>query len=325
MHVLSLRRPAKPAVVRFGAIYRESVITYFASLDRQTAILDTKFSLNSADVRRRFDQAATTFDSADFVHAVTRDGLFTRLDGLVIDASLVVDLGCATGAATRPLSKHFRGARILSVDLSPNMLGRCSTRRGWFTRASYVQADARALPLADKSVDVVFSNLLLPWIDQPAAAAAEVSRVLREGGLFVFSTLGPDSLLELRHAWADVNEHEHVNHFLDMHDIGDTLVQCGLRDPVLDVDKLSVTYSNANALFRDLTAVGARNCLADRQRSLTGRVAFDRMRRQLESNPGASKIRFDLELVYGHCWGSGGYPGHADVRIDATSIPRRSR
>lgn len=296
-----------------------------ASPHRQTAILDTKFSLNSADVRRRFDQAATTFDSADFVHTVTRDGLFTRMDGLIVDASLVVDLGCAIGAATRQLAKHFRGARILSIDLSANMLGRCSTRRGWFTRASYVQADARALPLADRSVDVVFSNLLLPWIDNPAVAAAEVSRVLREGGLFVFSTLGPDSLLELRRAWADVSEHEHVNRFLDMHDIGDALVKSGLRDPVLDVDRLSVTYSNANALFRDLSAVGARNCLAERQRSLTGRDAFDHMRRQLESASGRSKICFDLELVYGHCWGSGVRQDPADVRIDATSIPQRGR
>ncbi|MDH3748198.1 MAG: methyltransferase domain-containing protein [Gammaproteobacteria bacterium] len=285
--------------------------------------MDTKFSLNSADVRRRFDQASTTFDSADFVHAVTRDGLFARLDGLVVDAGLVVDLGCATGAATRQLSKRFRGARILSIDLSGGMLERCSTRRAWFTKASYLQADARAIPLADQSVDVVFSNLLLPWIDNPGVVAAEVSRILRQGGLFIFSTLGPDSLLELRQAWADVSEHEHVNRFLDMHDVGDALVQSGLRDPVLDVDRLSVTYSDANALFRDLSAVGARNSLACRQHSLSGRIAFERMRRQLESNAGASKIRFDLELIYAHCWGSGAQPGDGHIRIDATTIPHR--
>lgn len=287
--------------------------------------MDTEYSLNTSDVRRRFDQASTTFDNADFVHAVTRDGLFARLDGVVIDASLVIDLGCATGAATRQLSKRFRQARILGVDLSGNMLERCGARRRWFSKASYIQADARALPLADQSVDVVFSNLLLPWIDDLVVVAVEVSRVLREGGLFVFSTLGPDSLLEIRRAWAGINEHQHVNRFLDMHDIGDALVQSGLRDPVLDVDRQTVTYDDTNALFQDLSAVGARNSLAGRQQSLSGKDAFERMRRELERDSGASKIRLDLELVYGHCWGSGTHPGQSDVRIDAATIPLRRR
>ena len=199
------------------------------------------WTLRSVDVRRRFDRAAATFDSADFVHRVTRDGLLSRIEPMSVDARVVVDLGSATGSAIGSLKKRFRAARIIAVDLSAAMLQKALGRRSWFSRFAAVQADARSLPFADDSVDVVFSNLLLPWIDEPAAAFGEVARVLREDGLFAFSTLGPDSLLALRLAWQASDDGVHVNRFLDMHDIGDALVRSGLRDPVLDVDRLSVT------------------------------------------------------------------------------------
>lgn len=274
-------------------------------------------------MRRRFDRAADSFDGADFVHAVTRDGLFARIEPVVVDASVVVDLGCATGAALRRLEKRFRGARVLGVDLSLQMLERARARRGWFSKASFVQADASALPLVANCADVVFSNLLLPWMDEPADVAREVARVLKKDGLFAFATLGPDSLLELRRAWAEIDDYEHVNRFLDMHDVGDALVRAGLRDPVLDVDRLQVTYESPAALFRDLSAAGARNSLAARRRSLSGRAAFAAVERRLASDASGGGFRLDLELVYGHCWGSGGRARGADVHIDPAAIPIR--
>lgn len=292
---------------------------------RTAAVLDNNHSLDIADLRRRFDAAATSFDSADFVHAVTRDGLFRRLEPMVLDAAVVVDLGCATGAAAGRLAKRFRGARIVGVDLSRRMLAKSAARRGWFVKAAFVQADAHALPIAEHSVDIVFSNLLLPWIEEPGPVCREVARILRKDGLFVFSTLGPDSLSELRDAWAGVDSHAHVNRFLDMHDVGDALVRNGLRDPVLDVDRLSVTYASADALFCDLAAVGARNSLRGRRQSLCGRARFEAMRERLERGSGDTTIRLDLELIYGHCWGSGVSPGRAQVKIDATAIPTRRR
>jgi malonyl-CoA O-methyltransferase len=278
-----------------------------------------------ADVRRRFDAAAARFADHDFVHATTREGLFARLEPMLVDgASLVVDLGCAAGAATRPLAQRFRGARILGLDLSRHMLVQARSARGWFTKASFVQAEATALPLADQSVDVVFSNLLLPWIADPADVATEVARVLAKGGLFAFATLGPDSLLAIRRAWQRVDDEPHVAAFPDMHDLGDTLVRAGLADPVLDVDRLTVSYPDSRRLFDDLTAAGARNALAGRRRTLTGCGRFESMRRGLDR--GGEPIRIELELVYGHCWGPGPRSPGGDVRIDAASIPlRRNR
>ena len=283
------------------------------------------WTLRSADVRRRFDRAAATFDSADFVHRVTRDGLLSRIEPMSVDARVVVDLGAATGSAIGSLKKRFRAARIIAVDLSAQMLQKARGKRSWFSRFSVVQADARSLPFADDSVDVVFSNLLLPWIDEPAAAFGEVARVLRPDGLFAFSTLGPDSLLALRLAWQASDDGVHVNRFLDMHDIGDALVRSGLRDPVLDVDRLSVTYERASALFRDLTATGARNSLSRRRRSLTGRRRFDAMSSALFSSNGEAPLSLEFELVYGHCWGGKTLRRDSGVGIDASHIPVRRR
>lgn len=276
-------------------------------------------------MRRRFDRAAATFDANDFVHAATRDGLFQRLEPVTVDAAVVVDLGCATGSAMRPLEKRFRRARVVGVDLSRPMLERAAAKRGWFSRSSLVQADARALPLTDHSVDVVFSNLLLPWIADPAPLAGEVARVLRGGGVFAFATLGPDSLAELRVAWQGLDEFEHVHRFPDMHDVGDALVRAGLRDPVLDVDRLAISYDSVERLLADLTSVGGRNSLARRPAGLSGRAAMAEMRRRLEALGNGDEIRLELELVFGHCWGAGSVARGRDARIDPASIRVRRR
>ena len=272
--------------------------------------------------RRRFDAAADTFDDADFAHAATRDGLMARLEPVVVDAGLVLDLGAATGAALEPLKRRFPKATVIAIDQSAPMLEKCRRRRRWPRRFPAVQADATALPLADGAVDVVFANLLLPWIDDPGMLAAEVGRVLRKDGLFVFSSLGPDSLGALREAWAAIDDGAHVRPFPDMHDLGDALVRAGLRDPVLDVDRLDVSYETPAKLFADLTSTGARNSLGGRRTGLTGRETFERLSSAL---PDDGRIRIELELVYGHAWGSGVRRDDGAVRIDAGDIPVRKR
>ncbi|MGI9238881.1 MAG: class I SAM-dependent methyltransferase [Woeseiaceae bacterium] len=282
-------------------------------------------TLNLRDVRRRSDIAAASFDSADFVHTVTRDGLFERLQPLVIEATRVLDLGAATGRASARLKKRFRAAHLVSLDVSRNMLLRARSNRAWLSRShsSFVQADASQLPFDDQSIDVVFSNQLLPFLGAPGRVFQEVSRVLRKGGVFAFATLGPDSLLELRRAWSRVDSDDHVHHFLDMHDIGDALLRSGLRDPVLDVDHLEIHYENSERLFADLGNVGARNTLRERSRSLMGKRRFEKMRAALASESADGGVRLHLELVYGHCWGGGPRMDPANYTVDASRIPHR--
>lgn len=292
--------------------------------------VNTTPTLNPRDIRRRFDRAATSFDSADFVHAVTRDGLLARLEPLVFDAKHILDLGSATCSTEQPLRKRFARAHIISLDVSLNMLRQGRRKRSWLSRASgvrssYIQADASRLPFSDDSIDLVFSNQLPSCISDPDRVFAEVARVLRKGGVFAFATLGPDSLLEISRAWSEVDNYAHVNRFLDMHDIGDAVVRAGLRDPVLDVDRLTVSYESPRKLFADLTSVGARNALRQRNTSLIGRQRFEKMLAALQGKSDDGKITLELELVYGHCWGAGPGMDPSNFRIAPSDIPRRRK
>lgn len=275
------------------------------------------------DIRRQFDRAAASFEAADFVHAVTRDGLIERLKPLLVEAHTILDLGSATGATGRLLRKRFRRAQVVSLDLSLAMLREARGRKTLFAKSSFVQADAACLPFADGAFDLVVANQLLPWLAEPDTVFTEVARVLKQGGVFAFATLGPDSLQEIARAWAGLDAAAHVNRFADMHDIGDGLVRAGLADPVLDVDRLSVSYANADRLFADLTRVGARNALAGRPRGLLGRARFEALKRALTTGSTAGNIVLDLELVYGHCWGAGARNEPGQFRIDANRIPLR--
>jgi malonyl-CoA O-methyltransferase len=275
------------------------------------------------DIQRRFDRAAGNFDETDFVHAVTRQGLVERLEPLVLDARTILDLGAATGAMGHALRKRFRRAHVVALDLSHPMLTRARRRMSWFAAISRVQADAEKLPFADGSLDLVVANQLLPWLPDPAQAFSEVARVLKKGGVFAFATLGPDSFSELAAAWAAADTGRHVHRFADMHDIGDALVRARLRDPVLDVDRLTVTFENYSKLFADLTRAGARNSLVDRDRGLVGRQRFQAMTEALADTHPDGRIRLNLELVYGHCWGCGPGNGAGEFRVDPSRIPLR--
>lgn len=278
------------------------------------------------DVRRRFDRAASGFNDADFAHRAACGELLERLEPVAMQPRRVLDLGCATGAGSRQLARRYRQARVIGLDASPSMLREARRRRSlFFYRPSVIQADARRIPLCDGSIDLVFANMILPWIDQHAVCLAEVARVLRKDGVFAFATLGPDSLSELRAAWQCVDDDWHVSSFPDMHDIGDALVRAGLRDPVLDVDYMNVTYRDTASLYRDLTSAGARNCLRGRRRSLTGKSRFRAMDEQLAAQMANNVLSLRLELVYGHAWGGGPRSPAGEFRVDLRTIKHRGR
>lgn len=282
-------------------------------------------ALIDRDVQRRFDRAAAGFDEADFIHRVTFDELLQRLSPVKMQPRNILDLGCATGSGSRPLTRRFRGCRVISLDASFAMLQLAVRKRSFFAKGPALQSDASRLPLKDSSVDLVFANLLLPWIDDLPTCLSEIARVLRKDGVFAFATFGPDSLSEIRTAWRSIDEDWHVNAYPDMHDIGDALVRAGLRDPVLDVDHLTVTYRDTDALYRDLTNAGARNCLRGRRKGLTGKNRFHRMDTLLAANMTDDVLTLRLELVYGHAWGGGPRLPENEFHVDPALISRRRR
>jgi len=273
--------------------------------------------------RRAFDRARE-FESACFIHDEARSRLLERLELVRLKPKIAVDLGCATGRGAAGLAARYPAARVLAVDSSLRMLRAAAA--GAAEAVGVVAGDAAALPLRSASVDLVLANLVLPWC-RPDRLLAEVARVLCDGGALLFATLGPDSLQEVRTAFAAVDDRIHVHAAFDMHDLGDLALAVGLAEPVLDVDRIEVTYADVGALVRDLRAVGAVNVAGGRRRSLTGRRRWGRF---VERLPHRADGRFavTVELILGQAWGRGvvsrrGSSG-GEIRVPISRIKRPS-
>ncbi len=285
------------------------------------------FELDRAGVRAAFDRASSTYEAAAVLQARVAAELLSRLEPFDFQPGVVLDLGAGTGRVTGELKRRYRRALVIALDVAPGMLREAARHQRFLRRFERVCADATRLPLASASVDIVFSNLMLQWCDPLDDALAEVRRVLKPEGFFAFSTFGPDTLKELRCAWAETDSDNHVNRFLDMHDVGDAIVRAGLLEPVLDVDRLQVTYSDAISLMRDLKSIGARNATAGRPRSLTSRTRLQRVLTAYESFRKDGRLPATYEIVYGAAWGSSGRPAessHAgEIRISPSQIRKR--
>jgi malonyl-CoA O-methyltransferase len=274
-------------------------------------------------MRRAFERASQSYDRAAVLQTEVRARLLARLQYLKLEPApqIILDAGCGTGHGARELKKRFPRARVLALDIATGMLREAGRNQGWWRRFDRVCADAERMPLADASVDLIFSNLMLQWCVEPDAAFHEFKRVLKPRGLFTFSTLGPDTLMELRAAWAAVDERTHVSRFLDMHDIGDALVRARLAEPVLDVERFTLTYDTAIALMHDLKAIGAQNATAGRPTGLTGRAAFAAVTQAYERFRSEGRLPATYEVVLGQAWGA--IPRQSEVRVPISDIARR--
>ena len=286
------------------------------------------FQLDKAGVRAAFDRASATYEAAAVLQSRVADELLSRLEPFDLRPQAILDLGAGTGRASAQLKRRYRRSLVIALDLAPGMLHQAARHQSLFRRFERVCADAARIPLQSASVDIVFSNLMLQWSDPLDAAFAEVRRVLKPQGFFAFTTFGPDTLKELRSAWAEADSiHNHVNRFLDMHDVGDALVRAGLQEPVLDIDRTQLTYADGMAVMRDLKSIGARNATAGRPRSLVGRGRLQRVLTAYESFRKDGRLPATYEVVYGAAWGSAGRPAastHAgEVRISPSDIRRR--
>ena len=248
--------------------------------------------LDRGHIRRAFGRAAASYAAHSPLQSEVASRLREHLDDIAdLVPARIVDVGCGPGDGGVALRARYPLAQVIALDFALPMLHE-ATRAGSGSGPPYVDvqrgvvpcenepdsgflpvcADAQALPLADASVDLVHSSLCLQWCEDPGLALAEFRRVLRPDGLLLFSTFGPDTLKELRAAFAEVDRMPHVSRFIDMHDIGDALLSSGFRDPVLERDDFTLTYADARELMRELRAIGATNADAQRQRSLTGKA-----------------------------------------------------
>lgn len=272
--------------------------------------------LDFAEVRRAFDRAAQTYDAHAVLQREVCDRLLARLDFMTLQPRRGLDVGTGTGYGLAALRARYPQADLCALDIAPAMLAQARARlpqAGWAQRTlaklggSGVDthlccADMTRLPVAANSMDLVWSSLALQWADDLEATLRGFHRVLAPGGLLIFSSFGPDTLKELRAAFAAIDGAPHVNRFVDLHDVGDMLINAGFASPVMEMDMLTLTYADLKALMADLKGIGAHNAAADRRRGLLGKSAWRRLETAYESSRFEGRLPATFEVVYGHAW-----------------------
>ncbi|HZP66735.1 MAG TPA: malonyl-ACP O-methyltransferase BioC [Rudaea sp.] len=259
----------------------------------------TPFDLDH--IRHAFGRAARTYKRHAALQREGEDRLLERLDYVQHPPARVLEVGCGPGRAAAALRKRWKSAHVVALDIALPMLR--EVRPSWRNPLARVCADARALPLADASVDVLFSNMCIQWIEDLPALFGEFRRVLRPGGYVAFSTFGPDTLRELRAAWAIADNAPHVSRFADIARVGDALMAAGFRDPVLDADHIVMRYADAAELMRALKAIGATNADVRRSRGLTGKGLFRRVLDAYETFREDDGLPATYEIICAHAWG----------------------
>ena len=273
------------------------------------------------EVRRAAERAAATYDDAAVLQREVGRRMAERLALVKLQPETILDAGCGTGEALVELTARYPDATIIDLDFAPAMVRAAKLRAAALRTphaglaakilrarsaargaSAFVCADATRLPLKSNSVDLAWSNMMLPLIAEPTATFAEFLQALRVGGLLMFTTLGPDTLKELRAAFAGIDRATHVGRFIDMHDVGDMLVEAGFADPVMDAEMITLTYADGGAMMRELKATGSHNVTLGRPRGIMGRARWARMLAALERFRREGRLPATFEIVYGHAW-----------------------
>lgn len=282
-------------------------------------------------IRRAFGRAAPGYAATAVLQREVESRLLERLELARRTPQRILDIGCGPGRAAAALRQRWPQAQVLALDLALPMLREAGKQVGWWRpKFARVNADASALPLPDASIDLIFSSLCIQWVADLPALFAEWRRVLTPGGLLLLSSFGPDTLHELRAAFAAVDRDEHVSRFAPIQAVGDALLAAGLRDPVLDADDFTLTYANARDLMHELRAIGAGNAQAARRRQLTGKARMQRVFAAYEQFRDQGVLPASYEVIYAQAWGADpGQPqrrGGADlVAVPLARIPIRRR
>lgn len=264
---------------------------------------DPAYQRDKTGVQRNFSRAAAGYEQVAVLQQTIGQRLLERLEVIRLTPQRILDLGAGAGRLSAQLAQRYDRAQLVQLDLALGMLQQAAQNRGFSGRQSLLCADAEDLPVTGECMEFVFSNLMLQWVAQLDRTLVEAHRVLRPGGLLLFATFGPDSLVELRESWASVDDYIHVNAFTDMHDVGDALVRAGFVDPVMETEPFTLVYDDVAALCKELKHLGAGNVNAGRRKTLTGARAFRAMQAEYRRRYArADGVPATFEAIYGHAW-----------------------
>ena len=245
-------------------------------------------------IRSTFNDAASNYDDNAFLQSEIANRLAEKLKVISIKPQTIIDLGSGTGLLSNKTAEIFPNANLICVDFAQQSLLENPQNLK-------VCANAYELPFASNSVDFIVSNLMMQWCPDLKALFNECFRVLKPEGLILFTTFGPDTLKELKRSWSAVDSSAHVNNFIDMHDIGDQMLQSGFQSPIMEMDNITLTYEKVLDLMHDLKSIGAQN-VGSRSKALTGKTKFKKMIEMYESYRSDGKLPATYEVIYGHAW-----------------------
>lgn len=283
-------------------------------------------------LRHSFGRAAAGYAEVAVLQREIESRLLEQLD--VLEArrpKRVLDVGSGPGRASGVMKGRWPKAEVIALDIALPMLHQVPGQTRFWRPIKRVCAEAAQLPLADNSIDLIFSNLCLQWVPDLPAALAEFRRVLREDGLLLFSTFGPDTLIELREAYLQAGERQPpLSPFAAIQQVGDALIAAGFRNPVLDREQFTLTYADVMPLLRELRAIGAGDARVQRPRGLGGKSRQARMIAAYEVLRCEGVLPSSWEVITAMAWspapGTPRREGSADVAsFPADRIPRRTR
>ena len=250
-----------------------------------------------------FNRAAAEYEKHAVLQKLVAERLLERLDLIKLSPQDIADAGCGTGISSQQLSQRYPSASVYQLDIAWQMLLQAKRKsRRFFRKCFCVCCDVEQLPLRENSLDMIFSSLMLQWCNDLEQTFRNFNNALRSQGLLVFATLGPDTLKELRASWAEVDDHVHVNTFFDMHDIGDTLVRAGFAEPVINVEHISMNYSDALTIMKELRQLGAHNINKERGKGLMSAKKLARVQEAYKKFCIGQHLPATYEIVYGHAW-----------------------
>ncbi len=260
---------------------------------------------NQARTAEIFDEVASIYDQHTSVHTEVANRLIERLDFIPFEAKVILDAGCGTGYSMKKIAEHYPKATLTGIDLSDEMLKLAKKQSGWFSKQKFLNQDMCHTLIEDQSVDFIYSNLALPWVTDMNACFSEWQRILKPGGLLLFSTFGPDTLQQIKSSWGSVDPKHRMMNFIDMHNIGDALLASGLAEPVMDAEHITTRHQSIKELFDELQANGNFGFLSENIKHRPDPKMIEKIEASVkDNNPTDEQLEVSWEVIYGHAWGS---------------------
>ncbi|TNE90491.1 malonyl-ACP O-methyltransferase BioC [Porticoccus sp.] len=256
-----------------------------------------RYRLDKTHIAQSFSRAANSYDSVARLQRQVGQQLLEQLSP-TMELLSIVDLGCGTGYFTTRLAERYSPASLKGIDLAQGMLDYAQQQHG--DCAMWLCDDAESLSLPDQSVDLVFSNLAFQWCERLPQLAAELARVLKPGGAVAFTSLGEQTLYELRNAWATVDGYVHVNRFQSAQHWHEVFAQAGFCFEHFTVEPEVLQYRDLRHLTSELKGLGAHNVNQGRNPKMTGRDPIRRLMAAYERfRDSDGQLPATWEVIYG--------------------------